>query len=420
MIRYFNIVAILLFGIASLLVFKSCKNDLEVNADYETYPIIYGIINQFDSVQKIRIQRSFLGDADPKNYASNPDSSYFKDVQVDLVEYSNGVESARYPLQKEFFSDKESGSFFAPDHFLYTCRPPKVPFPGRSSVKYLRENQYDQGGNITNRIEYKLEGTLDGIEISSTTQPIAEYPGDVFLQSSYRTKWNSQKKGAIEFATSGNLTDGLLMKTEIPPRVKLAELFFRFHYKDSLKDGTIDTNSFAVSMGQVVPPNQAENITTNYEFYLSSERFFELVVINVPDFDDSKIAQRKPYYVDFELVMGDSEYYYYRENTLPSDDLNQLKPQYSNIENGYGIFASRWQIKMTDWAIGTQNNIINVDGMEGLLLSKNTQIALHNGFIENKSKGEIIELGTASKRFCIDPVVAGLFNCDPGDDCLCK
>ena len=104
--------------------------------------------------------------------------------------------------------------------------------------------------------------------------------------------------------------------------------------------------------------------------------------------------------------MADEEYYFYRENTLPSDDLNQLKPQYTNIENGFGIFASRLKMRMTEWAIGTNPDINSLKVMKGVLLDKNTQIALNRGFIIT-SDGETIELGTKSKGFCTDSEVTG-------------
>jgi hypothetical protein len=218
-------------------------------------------------------------------------------------------------------------------------------------------------------------------------------------------------------ATSSNLTEGIEMKTTLPPLTKISELFFIFNYIDVYLDGTEKIESFKISMGQIVPALVEEGKPTDHTFYLSSERFYELVASQVPDFNATVLKKRKPIQVDFELVIGDEDYYYYRQNTLPSDDLNQLKPQYSNITNGYGVFASKWKQRVTEWAIGTQPNIIDLKAMQGLKLSKFSQIALRNGFIENKDG--IIELGTASKKFCIDPDVAPSYRCDTGDDCLC-
>ena len=57
---------------------------------------------------------------------------------------------------------------------------------------------------------------------------------------------------------------------------------------------------------------------------------------DVPNFHQ-RIADR----CDFEVIMVNDDFYTYIQVTQPSDDLNQNKPQFTNIEGGFGVFASR-------------------------------------------------------------------------------
>ncbi len=391
-----------------IVVLQSCKKELEINADYKAFPVIYGFLNPYDSLQIIKINKSFLGNENPNNYAGIQDSALFDQVDVRLVELHNGQERESYPLQKIVLNNKESGVFSGPENVVYVAALPRAPSAsGVESIKFLNESSYS-GGVIENRVTYRLEGTLNNsIEIKAETTSIPEQPADIFTQTPFRNLWRTNApKGNVKFATSSGFTKGLLFDVKLPPFVKIADIKMIFHYLDIKLDGTQDTNTIESGMGQYVSAKVNENNTIDAEFFIGSERFFELIKISVPDFDETTLKERKPYYVDFEIVMADEEYYFYRENTLPSDDLNQLKPQYTNIENGFGIFASRLKMRMTEWAIGTNPDINSLKVMKGVLLDKNTQIALNRGFIIT-SDGETIELGTKSKRFCTDSEVTG-------------
>ncbi|MBD81687.1 MAG: hypothetical protein CL840_22420 [Crocinitomicaceae bacterium] len=391
--------------------FQSCKKELEINADYRAYPIVYGLLNQYDSLQVIKVNKSFLGNDDPRNYAGVQDSSLFEQVDLKLIEYHNGIKQKSYVLNKMVLNNKEPGIFANPENVVYGTVLPKLKPNG---IKYLNETVITEG-QVSNRVSYKIEGTVNGdINISAEMNPIPEYRVDFFQQSEFRTKWNADIP-KIGFASATKLTEGIVLQdVEIPPFTKIAELKFTFNYIDTDLNGDTTHHFIEATMGEVIVPVLSETKIYKTDFAIKSERFYQLIAALVPDFDATKLKQRMPGHVDFEIVLGDENYYYYRENTLPSDDLNQLKPQFSNIENGFGIFVSRMKVKMTDWAIGTQEDIISIKGMPGVLLNRTSQEALNRGYILQGNGEDPIQLGTASKGFCIDPEVGNV-----GSD-LCK
>ena len=228
----------LLIALVTVISLLSCKKELEINADYQAFPIIYGFLNQYDSLQVFKINKSFLGNEDPINYAGVQDSTLFKDVNLNLVEIENGVEVASYPLQKMVLKNKESGVFSNPENVVYGAALPRVSGPsGTESIKFLKESKIGPSGEIETRITYELRGTLNNdININSKVTPIPEYPADVFTQRSFQSKWKPNAiKGAISFATSTGFTEGLLFDIELPPFVKIAELRMIFHFLNTMK-----------------------------------------------------------------------------------------------------------------------------------------------------------------------------------------
>ena len=94
------------------MLFLGCKNELKVNAAGDAQAIVYGVLDPYDSVQVFRITKSFSGVGDPQSYVQNPDSHYFRDVDLVLVETLYGEERRRMNLIKTEVSNKELGEFF--------------------------------------------------------------------------------------------------------------------------------------------------------------------------------------------------------------------------------------------------------------------------------------------------------------------
>ncbi|MGB0403766.1 MAG: hypothetical protein ACPGEG_06675 [Salibacteraceae bacterium] len=421
----------LILSISLVLPFQSCDKDLDINADYEAYPIVYGLLNTYDSIQTVRINKSFLGDANPAGYAKIADSSLFSNVSIDLIETRvqlddngqefNRYERVRYPLSKMTITGKEDGVFSNPEQVVYGAQLPPAKTQNSESLRYLHQSIYNRGdGGVSERVEYSIEGTVgDNKTIKATMSPIPEHTQDIMTQKPFRSKWNSTKDGNIAFALDNKLSDGIFMEVEIPPFAKITELKFIFNYTDIDLDGNEIPHQISQSMGTYTTSELSEFPKDKFEFSIGAERFFELVASQVPDFNETTpaIKKRIPGIVDFEIVVGDAEYYYYRSNTIPSSDLNQLKPQYTNIEGGFGIFASRTIITMSEWAISS-GNVLDVKGLTGLWLDKNTQIALQTGSIDTKDG--TVDLKTGLKGFCLNNKVVGIYTCpNPNVECKC-
>ena len=98
----------------------SCKKSLDVNADWKDVTVVYGILNQSDTIHYIKITKAFLGPGDALEYAKNPDSSNYPDIlKVSLNEYTNGNPGRKIMLRDTLITNKDSGIFYFPVQKLF-------------------------------------------------------------------------------------------------------------------------------------------------------------------------------------------------------------------------------------------------------------------------------------------------------------
>lgn len=105
-----------------VVIFTSCDNTLNLNADFEDIPIVYGLLSVSDENQFIRVERAFL---DPERPASEiaviPDSIYYANLDVSLL---NVGSNESFSLSKvdgnEIGLPREEGAFAVNPNTLYT------------------------------------------------------------------------------------------------------------------------------------------------------------------------------------------------------------------------------------------------------------------------------------------------------------
>lgn len=114
----------------TLLVLASCSTDVDLYADYEDTPVVYGLINYKADTNYVKITRTFCGDNDhPINaydYAPVFDSNNYPGKLVAFFDELRGAPGQTFqPTGRRIFLDtltihnKKEGIFFAPHQRLY-------------------------------------------------------------------------------------------------------------------------------------------------------------------------------------------------------------------------------------------------------------------------------------------------------------
>lgn len=79
----------------------SCSEDFEVAAPYKQVTVVYGILNIEDTAHYIRVQKAFMDENKSAiDMSKQPDSSFYNQLEVKVVEYLGNTATQTITLQK--------------------------------------------------------------------------------------------------------------------------------------------------------------------------------------------------------------------------------------------------------------------------------------------------------------------------------
>ena len=293
-----------------VLFIASCKTDVHINDKWKDITIVYGLLNQGDTAQYIRISKAFLGEGNALKMVQIPDSSLYDTavIQVKLIELNNGMlhdSTLLYPVTEIL---KDSGTFYYPGQILY-----KTKFHLNSAYEYKLEIKNKKTGKI----------------VSANTNLVQDF-------NITNPSWSASKIGFVSIGTSN-----FRVAWESAVNARRYEVIIRIHYSEKAANST-DTISKYVdwSLGTI-----KSNGLTGYEpLYLTYQgiTFYTTLenAIMKKNFDPT--AKRFIGKAEFIFYAGGDELNTYIEVNGPSSGILQEKPEYTNIENGIGIFSSRY------------------------------------------------------------------------------
>lgn len=117
-----------IYIIWALIVLAGCGTNVDIlTPDFESLPIIYAVINPYDSVQSVRIERSFRILDEKGARLQDSDSLYYDSVSVNLSGLAQGRMIWRNELIKNYI-EKDSGNFTGQNHHVY-CHFGKLDIP---------------------------------------------------------------------------------------------------------------------------------------------------------------------------------------------------------------------------------------------------------------------------------------------------
>jgi hypothetical protein len=284
--------------------FFGCSTDFDINANWKDITIVYGLLNQKDSIHYIKINKAFLGEGDILTMAQNPDSSsYGNNLEVRIDEYDGNSFQKSFYLDTTTVYNKEPGVFYYPKQILY---------------KFV--------GTLNENFEYRLfiKNKLTGKEITSKTILVKN-----FSISSPNT--------GIAFNPAYNNFSPIKVKWYPAINGKRYQVFLRFTYSERPLAATDSVfNSIDYNIGTI----QSSSISSDdiiLEYY--GQSFY--------DFLYSKLTKDQTLYrwaskAEVFIYVAGSELNTYMEVTEPSSSIVQEKPSYTNINGGIGIYSCRY------------------------------------------------------------------------------
>lgn len=286
----------------------SCEDEFDLTAPYEDITVVYGMIDKDRDTTWLKINKAFLGDGNVLEMARIEDSSrYKKDLAVTVTAYNeSNNEMGTYSFDAATIDNKEDGIFYNPYQQVYY-----------SVFEPNEDYRYDLLIKVGDK---EVRSTTPVVRAFSITSPSA---GSKFINVRYNTspsvEWNSARNGT---------------RYEVVIRLNFRELW----------EGNPDTLNRHVDwfLGTKKAANDNGGIEMS-AIYLG-DAFYRWVEEQVPYKDPQLEAQvRNRFTRDLEFIIyaAADELNTYMEVNEPSSSIIQEKPEYTNIENGYGLFSSR-------------------------------------------------------------------------------
>ena len=312
--RFFSLI-----GLLFLISLFSCETDFDVTAEWEDITIVYGLLDQNDSVHQIKVNKAFLGDGNLIEYAGIQDSSiYDSDITVKLQELDEETIRREFILDTTVIHNKEEGVFYHPDQVIYTTGKENKVF--LNDAYTYRAEVYIPSRDKTVTASTKLVNDFDihKPRLNSLTQPTIHFPTN---ESTREVMWSTAKNG------------------------RRYQLKIYFHFREHLaggetKDRTLTWKSFNIQRSKDTDGGNTMKIT------FPNNRFYEFVEENAPYEDqqtEATVNMRTAQTIDFEISVASDTFDTYMEIYEPSSSIIQYRPEFTNIENGMGLFTSRFK-----------------------------------------------------------------------------
>ena len=310
-----------------ILLFYSCETDFDVNANWSDVTIVYGLIDPNNEDQLIKINKAFLGQGDAFEMASVADSTNYEPNNL-LVKIHrlrdqnfNTFDTLSTVILNDTVLDKDDGLFSTDNNIIYTFKKP-TSFYNTNSVYALEIVNLNSGHKVISDTEIINSFSFESLNPSFEW---GLYNGELPDSLKFRTK-------NIEWQKSEN---GVIYQLDI-----------MINYIENS-----DTVRLAWSQPIV------EYSSGNMSLKIKGDQFFQFLSNNL----DNTTTKR---FLNLDLIMtiGTEDLQTYINVNKPFSGIVQERPVFSNIENGVGLFSSRFtydDIKGIELTNSTINYMVN-------------------------------------------------------------
>jgi len=313
-------------------VFTSCETDFDVNAEWDEVTVVYGLLDAGEEMntQQIKISKAFLGKMDALQMAQYADSINFDqgDLAVKVIRVKNNGNTDTITLD-EVPILRASGIF------------------NNSIMMYTFENTFEDKPFLNSNSGYELliKNNLTGNQVSSITNIVSNFNFDMGagFPFGFIETWIPGNPSATKFSSTvvtwGNSNDNGVQYQ--------IDLIFNYQENNIDKDLIYTT---AVLEG-------------TSQFAFEGEKFFNFLKNELVK--DPSIERK---FIDIDLVMtvGSEDLKTYRIINEEITGIVQERPQFTNINNGIGLFSSRFTKTRIGFGIvdKTMSYITSTDGLD--------------------------------------------------------
>jgi len=327
----------LLLSVFAML-FTACETDFDVNAQWEETTVVYGLLDASDEypTQKIKISKAFLGEMDAYQMAQYADSINFDIDELDVMIYKWGFSEIEDSESLNAVPTVREGDIFNDSIVVY---------------EFVNENSFLQKG-----YEYELvvKNNKSGNIVSSRTEIVTGFDFDNIYQN-----LSSSERPSYPFGFYSNDEDfrsSTITWEDANDNGKIYQLDLIINYTEKSVDDTL-SKSLTYSLPLVDD--------TEDKIRIEGEGFFNFLK-NHPNLTKDENIIRHFNGIDMLMTVGSENLETYINVNKPITGIVQERPQFTNINNGIGLFSSRFTrlIENYDLSDNSLEYLKSVDGLD--------------------------------------------------------
>jgi len=316
-----------------------CSSDLDINSGHPAVPVVYAIINPYDTVHFVNVQKTFIINTKEDWSKFNPDSLQFRDVEVFL--HGKAGNTIKWVEQFSRTTSFKDNGFFPPGNYQT--------FTLDHALPINLNNPYRDNKGKPDIDSLILEVRIHDLNLITKAAAKVLLPVNII---NYKSRYLIYVFGSYPSVYA--LTwPGEFTLEDFP--MSYQQIDFRVHYKEYYK------SSFATKeISWMTTSGWDDNA-----YFITPTRLFNPMKMLLPK-NDSIIARTLDS-IDIALLRPSrffNDYWFIREHWENSD-----RPPYSNFDHSYGMFFT---IAKDEWT--------------GMLLNWEAMDSLCNGFFYKEMK----------------------------------
>jgi hypothetical protein len=311
----------------------SCSTEVDLNAPYDSKTVVFGLLDPGLDTQWVKINRTWLGEGNNALVAAIRDSSeYASGAFVGVVqEIQNGTVISTYALHDTLLDNKETdGIFFAPEHKAYYFATP---------------------AGLNSNSEYRVSLDFPNkVDVEATTNIIATVVGNIIYppigNDNFKLNWATVSPNGTTYANQNIKWSSTAnaKRYEAKLRIWVKEKEYADNAQTQLLEERIISLDWSLGTESPSTTNGGETILLP----VNGESFYRFMASR---FDANPRIRRElgiwdpvvqiARSFDLILVVANEELDTYLDINEPVTGIIQERPEYTNISNGLGLFASR-------------------------------------------------------------------------------
>lgn len=305
------VVAVLL----AVLSLAGCSTELDINAPYKEFTVIYGVLDKDETVHLIKINKSFLGEGNALDMAQVRDSSEYTNDELEAFVHKieNGQITETYSLNDTVLTERVPGTFYFPDQTLYTFT-----------------------ATLDQNAEYELEARVRDKTYRARTVIVNDFQVNASIVNA------NFKFSFYNNFTDQYIADDIEWRTGEDGRRYVA--YYRFNYREVTATDTFP-KSFTRRIGQRIAPDTDGN--DDLSLVINGEDFFSSIPNLVAQ--DPDVTHRIFDKIDLIWEVANDDLHVYMQLNEPVTGIVEDRPPFTNVDNdGLGILVSRTTKTLTD------------------------------------------------------------------------